>query len=133
MTYRHDGGDNHSRAHANVVEREGGRCWGAPDLLIALPGADGSGALFVEFKSQTGTVKRHQRAAHERLRAQRMNVQVVRSLEQFKRVLREHVHGAAARPATTCRPSRRCTSTLPLPPTRLPLPRPPARRRRSSS
>ena len=43
---------------------------GAPDLFVALKGADGSTGIFFELKSETGTLKAHQREAHERLRAQ---------------------------------------------------------------
>jgi len=93
VTYRHDGGDrlfSGGHAAAKISFMEGGRCVGAPDLLILLRGADGSGFLAVEFKSLTGSVRPQQREAHARLREQRGSVHVVNSLDAFKRALQDH-------------------------------------------
>ena len=94
ITYRHDGGDQVGHAKGNIIAREGGRCKGAPDLYIVLKGADGSGGLAVEFKSEAGRVSKDQRDAHQRMRTQGINVNVVRSVEEFECVLHEHVYGS---------------------------------------
>ncbi len=93
VTYRHDGGGllgAGAHASANISSMEGGRCVGAPDLLILLRGSDGSGFLAVEFKSPAGRVQSQQLEAHARLREQQGRVHVVRSLVEFKRVLHGH-------------------------------------------
>ena len=109
VTYRHDGGDSFgSPATRNKVACEGGRSAGAPDLFIALRGADGSFGLFIEFKSSTGALLPHQIEVHARLRElESAKVEVVRSVEQFMSVLQRHVGGAEAtdRPTTAHRAS----------------------------
>ena len=72
-----------------------GRTKGAPDLLIALRGRDGKGALAIEFKTRTGKVSAEQAAAMAHLENQNIRTAVVRSEEEFAAALADHLVGGA--------------------------------------
>lgn len=68
---------------------------GVPDLLLAKAGMDSTGwpyyGLFIEMKTDTGTLSPEQKRIIPQLQAQGYRVEVVRSLEQFQQLITEYL------------------------------------------
>src|SRR5690606_6545090 len=81
-----------SRFHGKLA-KERGYVKGAPDYSIHEPNAYYHG-LFIEFKCDTGYLRKEQREWLEKLRARKYNAVCCKSLEDACRVLDEHMKTA---------------------------------------
>jgi len=128
-TYRHDGGDYVGARECEKRKRLG-CCVGAPDLLIVLRGHAGEGVLAVEFKTPTGVVTPTQLLAHARVQAEHGAVHVVRSEEDFERILHTHRRGPPPWPRRVLAPPAAQSEVIELSDDETPVETPRARHRR---
>lgn len=71
--------------------KEEGVLSGIPDLMLAVQ-CHGRAGLFLELKTNTGTVNKNQRAAHEALRAQGYAVSIARGYDAAKAVIVDYLN-----------------------------------------
>lgn len=68
---------------------------GVPDLMLARPNGLFSArtyhGLFIEMKTSTGTLDKHQASYHAQLQAQGYRVEVIRSLADFQALITEYL------------------------------------------
>ena len=90
VCYRHSAGDRLRNPRHYRLRKLEGETLGAPDLCVLLPGAGGP-VLLVEFKTEGQRLNSDQAATHRRLVADEYAPAVVRTLEEFWRVVDGHV------------------------------------------
>lgn len=79
----HIANERQTTARNGAVLKAKGVLSGVPDYVINYKGK----TLYIEFKSEKGTVSENQKKVHEALRKQGFEVYIVRTFEQFNNIL----------------------------------------------
>lgn len=85
-----NGGTRNKREAVSLKEE--GLLAGVSDLVIAIPNKENHG-LFIEFKTSKGVQSSSQREFMQSVRGQGYRYEVVRTFEQFVKVVNEQIEG----------------------------------------
>lgn len=67
---------------------------GVADLFLCLPGVDGSYGLFIEMKTEDGRQTDSQKEFEAAVKAVGYRYELCRSFDQFRNIIKSHIHGA---------------------------------------